>query len=361
MLFNFTKTFCLNTVLNIRINTNRSLSILNSYTNYLTKNAIRVQEPANIFPYSKQLPKSFSTSSIFSRSSQTTSTDTNSSSTNSSSTSSSSSKSNDPNSGAELIIEHLNEGIVEVQLNRTQGKNALSKKLLFELEIFISSIKNDKRIRCIIIRSLVPGVFCAGADLKERAKMQLEEVGPFVSKIRKIFHDVSKIQVPVIAAIDGAALGGGLELALACDFRVAASNVKLGLVETKLAIIPGAGGTQRLTRLIGISKAKELIYTARVLDGDQAEAIGLVNTSVKQNDEGNAAYKRALEIAHEIAKNGPIAVKMAKMAIDSGIEVEIDTALKVEELCYANIIHTKDRVEGLNAFKEKRPPKYIGE
>lgn len=268
---------------------------------------------------------------------------------------------NPTDANAELIVQHLNEGIVELQLNRSLAKNSLSKKILFELEIFINSIKNDKRVRCVIIRSLVPGVFCAGADLKERAKMPQNEVGPFVSKIRKIFHDISLIQVPVIAAIDGAALGGGLELALACDLRVAASNVKLGLVETKLAIIPGAGGTQRLSRLVGVAKAKELIFTARVLDGAEALAIGLVNHSVAQNSTGDAAYAQALQLAKEIAKNGPVAVRMAKTAIDSGLEVDIATALKVEELCYASTIGTRDRVEGLAAFREKRPPNYIGE
>jgi methylglutaconyl-CoA hydratase len=128
-----------------------------------------------------------------------------------------------------------------------------------------------------------------------------------------------------------------------------------------LAIIPGAGGTQRLTRLIGVPKAKELIFTGRTLDGEEAKAIGLASYSVKQNDQGNAAYQQALELANEIARNGPVAVRMAKTAIDSGIQVDIDTALKIEELCYSNVISTKDRVEGLNAFKEKRPPKYLGE
>jgi methylglutaconyl-CoA hydratase len=154
-------------------------------------------------------------------------------------------------------------------------------------------------------------------------KMHQDEVGPFVAKIRRVFDDLAKLPVPVIAAIDGVALGGGLELALACDARITVSSAKLGLVETKLAIIPGAGGTQRLPRLIGVAKAKELIFTGRILDGDQAKAIGLVNESLKQNDEGNAAYKRALELAQEIAKNGPLAVQMAKLSIDSGSEVRI--------------------------------------
>lgn len=208
---------------------------------------------------------------------------------------------------------------------------------------------------------MVPGVFCAGADLKERAKMQQEEVGPFVSRTRRLFDDLSRLPVPVIAAIDGVALGGGLEMALACDIRVASSSAKMGLVETKLAIIPGAGGTQRLTKLIGIPKAKELIYTAKIFDGDEALQFGVVNYSEKQNDQGDAAYKKALQLAGEIVKNGPIAIQMAKSAIDSGADVDLKTGLKIEELCYSRLIPTKDRIEGLTAFKEKRPPKYIGE
>lgn len=265
------------------------------------------------------------------------------------------------NETPELVISHQSGGIVEATLNRPKGKNSLSKKILDEFEIFINNTKNDKRVRCVILRSQVPGVFCAGADLKERAKMSLEEVAPFVSRTRKIFDDLSNLEVPLIAALDGVALGGGLELALACDFRFAASTTKMGLVETKLGIIPGAGGTQRLPRLVGISKAKELILTGRVIDGNKASEIGLVNQSIQQNDKGDAAYQIALQFAQEISKNGPIAVKMAKLSIDKGLEVNMQAALLLEENCYSVVIPTKDRVEGLNAFKEKRPPNYIGE
>lgn len=237
----------------------------------------------------------------------------------------------------------------------------MSKKLLGELENFIATTKSDRNVRCVILRSVVPGVFCAGADLKERAVMKLEEVAPFVSRTRKIFDDLAKLPVPVIAAIDGAALGGGLEMALACDFRFASSTTKMGLVETKLGIIPGAGGTQRLPRLIGIAKAKELIYTGMILDGNQAFAIGLVNQSVAQNESRDAAYKHALQFAEQIVRNGPVAVKMAKLSIDGGIEIDLQSALKLEETCYSVVVPTKDRIEGLLAFKEKRQPNYTGE
>lgn len=191
--------------------------------------------------------------------------------------------------------------------------------------------------------------------------MSQAEVGLFVSKLRQLMWDLQNLPVPTIAALDGAALGGGLELALACDLRVAASNAKLGLVETKLAIIPGAGGTQNLARIVGPALAKELIFTGRVLDGQQAKDAGLVNDAVVQIKEGTAAYNRALELAEEIVPQGPVALRMAKLAVNRGSEVDLQTGLAIEQMCYAQVIPTKDRLEGLQAFKEKRPPVYIGE
>ncbi|CAG7815400.1 unnamed protein product [Allacma fusca] len=190
--------------------------------------------------------------------------------------------------------------------------------------------------------------------------MKPSEVGPFVAKARGLVTELENLPQPVIAALDGAALGGGLEMALACDIRVASSTAKMGLVETRLAIIPGAGGTQRLPRIIGMAKAKELIYTGRILDGDEAEKIGLVNYSVSQNKSGDAAYQRALELAEEILPNGPVGVRMAKVSINKGLQVDLSTGLAIEESCYAQVIPTKDRTEGLLAFREKRPPKYSG-
>lgn len=155
-------------------------------------------------------------------------------------------------------------------------------------------------------------------------------------------------------------LGGGLELALSCDIRVAAENVKLGLVETKLAIIPGAGGTQLLPRLINPSIAKELIFTAAILNGKEAEKLGLVNYVMEQNENCDAAYSKSLNIAEKILPNGPVAVRMAKQAINKGLEVDLGTGLTFEEVCYSKVIPTKDRIEGLRAFNEKRTPVYNG-
>ncbi|VEN38369.1 unnamed protein product [Callosobruchus maculatus] len=190
--------------------------------------------------------------------------------------------------------------------------------------------------------------------------MDPKEVPAFVARFRQLVNSIYNIPVPTIAALDGAALGGGLEMALGCDLRVAAKSTKMGLVETKLAIIPGAGGTQLLPRTIGRSLAKELIFTARVIDGSRAEKIGLVNYAVEQNEEGDAAFKKALSIAEEILPNGPVGVRMAKKAINKGVEADFNTGLAIEEACYAQLIPTKDRTEGLVAFREKRKPEYKG-
>ncbi|XP_016040470.1 methylglutaconyl-CoA hydratase, mitochondrial isoform X2 [Erinaceus europaeus] len=229
-------------------------------------------------------------------------------------------------------LEEENRGIVVLGINRAHAKNSISKNLIKMLSKTVDGLKSDKKVRTIIVRSEVPGIFCA-----------------------------ANLPMPTIAAIDGLALGGGLELALACDIRVAASSAKMGLVETKLAIIPGGGGTQRLPRAIGMSLAKELIFSARVLDGHEAKAVGLISHVLEQNQEGDAAYKKALDLAREFLPQGPVAVRVAKLAINQGMEVDLITGLAIEEACYAQTIPTKDRLEGLLAFKEKRSPRYKGE
>uniref|UniRef100_A0A8C5NF92 AU RNA binding protein/enoyl-CoA hydratase n=1 Tax=Gouania willdenowi TaxID=441366 RepID=A0A8C5NF92_GOUWI len=239
-------------------------------------------------------------------------------------------------------LEGEDSGIVVVGINRPKAKNAISKNLVKMMFEAVEDIKTNNKVRSVIVCSLVPGVFCAGADLKERAKMHPSEVGPFVSKARALITELGNLPVPIIAAIDGAAIGGGLEMALACDIRI-------------------AWGTQRLPRVIGVSLAKELIFAARVIDGIEAYRLGLVSHSVEQNNCGDAAYQRGLELAREINPQGPIAIRMAKLSINQGIEVDLSTGLAIEEACYAQVIPTKDRLEGLAAFKEKRRPHFKGE
>ncbi|ORY51264.1 ClpP/crotonase [Rhizoclosmatium globosum] len=247
------------------------------------------------------------------------------------------------------------EGIAVVSFNRPSTRNALGKTFMSQFRKGLAELRFDDSVRVVIVRSLVDRVFCAGADLKERAQMSPSEVSRFVHSLRASFAELEALPMPTIAAIDGAALGGGLEVALAADLRVAGAAAKLGLPETKLAIIPGAGGTQRLPRLVGLARAKELVFTGRVLDAKAAEKYGLVNVAVD-----GVAYEKALEIAREILPAGPVATRMAKLAIDKGMQVDISSGMAIEQGCYAQIIPTEDRLEGLRAFREKRTPVYKG-
>lgn len=248
-----------------------------------------------------------------------------------------------------------------IGLNRGPAKNSFSRALVDQLIETVDELKHDKNVRVVILRSLVPGVFCAGADLKERAIMTQADTERFVNKLRNVLKQIEQLPMPSIAALDGVALGGGLEMALACDLRTAAKDTKLGLVETRLAIIPGAGGTQRLPRVVNVALAKELIFTARVFNGQEAKEMAVVNHAVEQNATKDAAYLKAVQIAEQILPNGPIGIKMSKKAIDKGVQVDLSTGYAIEEACYAQVLPTKDRLEGLKAFAEKRKPVYKGE
>lgn len=255
------------------------------------------------------------------------------------------------------IITDINEGILKIELNRPKAANALSINMLKELQEAFELAKYDQNIRCIVITGAGKKAFCAGADLKERSEMDAIQVKKTVSLIRETINELEALPQPVIAAINGAAFGGGLELALACDIRVASRTAKLGLTETSLGIIPGAGGTQRLPQLIGIGKAKELIFTARKIAAEEALQIGLV----EYVEEPEHVGRKAIEIAREIAQNAPIAITQAKKAINEGYLADLPTGLSIERAAYEMTIPTKDRLEGLKAFKEKRRPNYIGE
>ncbi|KAF6727946.1 Enoyl-CoA hydratase domain-containing protein 2, mitochondrial [Oryzias melastigma] len=225
----------------------------------------------------------------------------------------------------------------------------------------MTALSCDSAVRVVILRSLVPGVFCAGADLKERALMNHTESDLFVHSLRSLMTQIAMLPSPTIAAIDGVALGGGLEVALACDLRTAAYSAQMGLIETTRGLLPGAGGSQRLPRTVGITLAKELIFTGRRVGGQAALDMGLVNRAVGQNQAGDAAYREALSLAREILPQAPIAVRMAKEAMNRGMEVDIGSAMAIERMCYARVIPTRDRQEGMAAFIEKRPPRYTGE
>lgn len=262
-----------------------------------------------------------------------------------------------------LIVKHLKDdykGITVISLNRPKEKNSFNTSLMTNFHNALTNITQDENVRVVVLRSEVPNIFCAGADLKERLTMPVNLVNKFVTSLRELMFRVYNLPVPTITALDGLALGGGMELALSTDIRIGAKNSKMGLVETKLAIIPGAGGTQYLPRLINPAIAKELIFTSKILTSSEALELGILNHNVEQNDNGNAAYLKALETAKEILPNGPVAIKMAKVAINRGVEVDLHTGLNIEQACYGQLIPTNDRIEGLNAFKEKRKPQYQG-
>jgi methylglutaconyl-CoA hydratase len=255
-----------------------------------------------------------------------------------------------------VLMKSVHDGVVILTLNRPESANALSFELLSALHGELDELRHDPSTRVVIVTGAGEKAYCAGADLKERKGMDTDQVRRAVALIRDTINAVAALPMPVIAAVNGVAFGGGAELALAADLRVAASTAKFGLTETSLAIIPGAGGTQRLARIVGIAKAKELIYTARRIDALTAHSIGLVNQVV----DNRFVLDAALELAREISQNGPLAVKQAKFAIDQGFDSDLKTGLMIEQKAYEVIIPTEDRLEGLQAFAEKRKPNYQG-
>ena len=255
-----------------------------------------------------------------------------------------------------LILKEEKNNAVILTLNRPKAMNSFNFDLLYALrdELFDLQFKND--LRCLIITGAGEKAFCAGADLKERATLSQDEVKKFILTIRGVLSDVHDFPKPVIAAVNGVALGGGTELALASDMRVLSENVTMGLTEARLAIIPGGGGTQRLPRIVGVAKAKEMIFTGKRVGADEALAIGLANKICKSED----LIDTCMEYVAMINETGPIAVEQAKYAINKGIETDLATGLAIESNAYRITIPTEDRIEGLKAFQEKRKPVYKG-
>lgn len=244
-----------------------------------------------------------------------------------------------------------------MQMDRPKRKNAFGRAMLSQFKECLEVCRYTGWVRSVVLTSAVDGVFSAGADLKERLEMSPVEAEQFVNGLRESFSLLESLRCPTIAVVDGAALGGGLELALACDLRVCTVKSKLGVPECSLAIIPGAGGTQRLPRVVGIPRAKELVFTAQPVTGARAEEIGLVNYALP---DGDAAMAKAVELSSAIARNGPIALKVAKLAVQEGAELSRQSGMLFEQQCYAQVLPTQDRLEGLAAFREKRRPQYKG-
>jgi enoyl-CoA hydratase/carnithine racemase len=242
-------------------------------------------------------------------------------------------------------------------LNRPEVHNALNGAMITRLNQWLDVMERDRDCRVVVLIGAGDRAFCAGADLKERATFSPEEVVAFVAKLRRTFLRLFHFPKPTMACLNGLALGGGLELAMTCDLRVAQENARIGLTETSLGIIPGAGGTQFLSRVVGQGVAKELIFTAQPISVVLGNAMGIVQHVYTQE----SLIKKTQMLAERIALNAPIALSMAKKAIQEGFDLPIDEALEVEAQCYDQVIPTRDRLEGLAAFKEKRKPIFCGE
>lgn len=248
------------------------------------------------------------------------------------------------------------DGICTLTINRPEAMNSLNGELVTALRDTFYELRFNPDVRVVILTGGQAKAFCAGADLTERRSMSEADVRKRIDDYHFAFTLIDTLPKPVICVINGFAFGGGLELALACDIRLVARETKLGLTELRLGIIPGAGGTQRLTRHIGAAKAKELIFTAARLSGDDAVSFGIANHAYPAAE----LHNEALKMARQMLQSAPIALTQAKRAIDTATNVDLRSGLHFEQAAYAVTLPTEDRLEGLAAFKEKRSPRFQG-
>jgi len=261
--------------------------------------------------------------------------------------------------GRPLVVDRRRQAVF-VTLNRPDAANALSRQLVSDLTQLCANLSRELAeggdIRALVLTGAGPRAFSAGADLKERRGWTLDDTRAFLGEINALMNAVDLFPRPTIAAINGSAFGGGFELALACDIRIAAETAEMGLTEVRLGIIPGAGGTQRLARVAGVAVAKELTLTGRRIGAARARELGLVSEVVPPAELSAAAARWAAEIAAA----APLALTAAKRAIDEGLALPLHEALAIERERYEEVLVTEDRNEGLAAFAEKRAPVYKG-
>lgn len=240
--------------------------------------------------------------------------------------------------------------IAIITINRPKALNALNSETLKDLDLAITSIENDNNIYCVILTGAGEKSFVAGADISEMKDLDSKGGEEFALLGNKVFRRLENLDKPVIAAISGFALGGGCELAMACDIRIASEKAKFAQPEAGLGITPGFGGTQRLPRIVGLGKAKELIYTCAMINAEEALRIGLVNKLVPLEN----LMEEARKMATTICANAPIAVKLCKDAINRGMQVDIDKAIEVEAEDFGKCFDSEDQLEGMTAFLERR-------
>ena len=255
----------------------------------------------------------------------------------------------------ETIVVEIEEGIAILTLNRPAVLNALNDQVFNELAEAASTLAADPSVRVVIITG-GEKVFAAGADIGQMASATAVDVTTSDKPSHRAFYLIENMPKPVIAAIAGYALGGGCELTLVADVRIAADNAQFGLPEIKLGILPGAGGTQRLPRLIGAGRAKELIFSGDFIKAEEALRIGLVNKVVPADQLFNEAKK----MAKRFADRGAVALRMAKSSVNEGLRMDLEAGLQYEHKCFSLLFATEDQKEGMKAFLEKRPAKFLG-
>lgn len=255
----------------------------------------------------------------------------------------------------QIIEVEQKEKVGIIKLNRPEALNALNTQMLKELREAVRQLAEDPTVFVLIITG-AGKAFVAGADIAEMKNLGGEEGRKFGMLGQSVFREIESMEKPVIAAVNGFALGGGCELAMSCDLRIASSRAKFGQPEVGLGITPGFAGTQRLSRLVGTAKAKELIYTGDMIDAEEAERIGLVNKVV----EPERLIEEVLALANRIAERAPLAVRYAKLAINRGIETDIDTGTQIEADLFGLCFASEDQKEGMGAFLEKRKPTFQG-
>ncbi|SDT77375.1 enoyl-CoA hydratase/isomerase family protein [Actinoplanes derwentensis] len=255
---------------------------------------------------------------------------------------------------ADFVRLEVTDGIGTIRLERPPV-NALNTQVQEELRAAAQAASADESVRAVVVHG-VGRHFAAGADITEFTSVTYPEMVARAGALSSAFDSVARIPKPVVAAITGYALGGGCELALACDWRVIADDARLGQPEIKLGIIPGAGGTQRLARLIGPAKAKDLIFTGRMIDSDEALRIGLADRVVPADE----VYDTAVELVRPFTTGPALALRAAKQAIDGGLSVDLAAGLALESHLFAGLFATDDRREGTTAFVEKRKPGFTG-
>jgi len=253
-----------------------------------------------------------------------------------------------------LKVEH-NDGVTVMTISAPKSLNALNSTILKEIDGFIGSL--DSKTRVLIITGDGEKSFVAGADISEMAHLDEPQGFEFGRLGAQVFRRIETLPIPVIAAVNGFALGGGCELAMSCDIRICSSNAKFGQPEVGLGIIPGFSGTYRLPKLIGQGYAKEMIYTGKVIRADEALRIGLVNAVYEQPE----LMDKAMEMARMMLKNAPIAIRLGKQSINEGYDLDADGAIALENKLFGMCFATRDQKEGMDAFLNKRKAEFLGE